>query len=222
MEDWTGRLAAWSEFALFHVLPIAIAQIYDWVREWQILVATILVLAFIHLWTRTVLRAARQAARDTVQSETRGLDAGIKLLRQKVEGGQEPPKPASAPSMPQQPLQTTPRAEEAQMDAKAAVEHLRQAIRLALGTIPLSDSPLPPDCARLYKAAISSLAGASVTADERQGVFGQILAEMQRLEREFPPQSCRQAWESLVKANRLAREFHEPPQTPTAVRLATP
>lgn len=228
MEDWTTRLVSWSELLLFHILPIAVAQLYDWAREWQILIAVILVLAFLHLWARTILRAARRAAREEAQSEARGLNAGLKLLRRHIDERLGAPvtaalaqpavrsavKPPSAPSAPPP------------LDSHAAIEQLRQAIRLSLGSIPVSDGPLSPDGVRLYKAAICALGNAQISPEEREGVFGQILDELATLEREFPPQSCRQAWQSLVKVNTLAREFHEPPraraETLSGPQRATP
>ncbi len=84
-------------------------------------------------------------------------------------------------------------------------------IRLALGTIPLSDDPLSPEGTRLYSAAISALTDVNVTpvAGAAEESFGQILSELAALKESFPPPSCRQAWQSLVKVNALAREFHE-------------
>lgn len=210
--DWSGNLVSWSEFVLFHVLPIAVSQIYDWIREWQILVAVILVLLFLHLWTRTILRAARRAAKETVQTETRAFDASLKLLRQQLEAKPERVKKAAeAPRRPE-PVQAP-----QPVEARAAVETLRQAIRLALGTIPMSDEPLSPSSERLYKAAIGALddTGVEFPAELRQGVLGQLLSELGELRQAFPPQSCRQAWQSLVKVNALAREFHEPSSTRT-------
>jgi len=228
VEDWTARLVSWSEFLLFHILPIAVAQLYDWVREWQILIAVILVLAFLHFWARTILRAARKAAREEVQTETRGLDAGLKLLRRHVDERVEAPRQtaaaAPAPARPEvvrPPQPATPPPAPPQLDSHAAIEQLRQAIRLALGSIPVSDGPLSPDGVRLYRSAIGALANARISPEEREGVPGQILAELTALEQAFPPQSCRQAWQSLVKVNTLAREFHEPPQT-RAEALAAP
>ncbi len=215
-DDWSGTLASWSEFILFHVLPTAVAQIYDWIREWQILAAAVLVLIFFHFWTRAILRAARRVARETVQTETRTFGASLNLLRRQME--QKAPAPRSLAQVPRpvelQPAE--PRAAEphlvrpAPTDGYAAVERLRQAIRLALGTIPLSDEPLSPDGTRLYSAAIGAMANANVTPGvEAEGNFRQILSELAALEQSFPPQSCRQAWQALVKVNALAREFHE-------------
>jgi hypothetical protein len=227
VEDWTGRVVSWSGFLLFHVLPIAVAQIYDWVREWQFLIVAVLVLAFFHFWSRAILRAARQAAREAVQGETRALDATLKLMRRQIEEQAEKER-RSAPL----PSATVPRGVDGPRpaatppDSRAAVAHLRHAIRLALGTIPVSDGPLSPDGIRLYRAAIGSLADARIAAEERKGVLAQILTELASLEAAFPPSSCRQAWQALVKVNTLARAFGEPeqPETPPspAPRRATP
>lgn len=217
--DWSETLVSWSEFILFHVLPTAVSQIYDWVREWQVLAATVLVLVFFHFWSRTILRAARRTAKETVQTETRAFGASLKLLRRQIELREVPSaKPAGIPPA------EIPRVSEPQAvapppaDDHAAVEQLRQAIRLALGKIPLSDEPLSPEGLRLYKAAIGMLANVNVNSDAPQTVLQQILSELAALEQSFPPQSCRQAWQSLVKVNALAREFHEP----AVARAATP
>jgi hypothetical protein len=220
---WSDTLISWSEFILLHVLPIAVSQIYDWVREWQILVAALIMLIFFHAWTRAILRAARQAARETVHAETRGIDASLKLLRRQIEVKPEAPKPAAEPKATTEPASPIAVRREPQQpaapDNRAAVERLRKAIRLALSTIPLSDEPLPRGSLRLYQAAIHALDDAGVASDrtsgglEGRGVLEQIGAELSALKQSYPPQSCRQAWQSLVKVNTLAREFHDPPLT---------
>jgi hypothetical protein len=215
--EWSDTLISWSEFILLHVLPIAVSQIYDWVREWQILVAALILLIFFHLWTRAVLRAARQAARETVQAEARTFDARLKLLRRQIEAKPDMPKEGGVPdahNLPS-PARREPQQPAAATDLREAVERLRQAIRLALSTIPLSDEPLAPGSLRLYRAAIHGLDDAGIESEgaRGQGVLEQICAELSALKQTFPPQSCRQAWQSLVKVNTLAREFHEPPLT---------
>lgn len=222
-----STLASWSGFILLHVLPIAISQIVDWVREWQILVAALILLIFFHFWTRGVLRAAREAAKETVLSETRAFDAGLKLLRRQVEGNSDVPKapPAAPKVVPERGLtgrtQPAVRVEptasvevartELAADGHASVERLRQAIRLALSTLPTSDDPLPAGSLRLYRAAIDGLDGADLELGGRgrPDVLDQIRTELSVLKQAFPPQSCRLAWQSLVKVNTLAREFYE-------------
>jgi hypothetical protein len=224
--NWSDTVVSWSEFVIFHVLPTAVSQIYDWIREWQILAAAALVVIFFHVWSRAILRAARRVAKETVQTETRAFGASLNLLRRQIEQKTEPSRPPAeairpaavqnAESLRAQPLPPPPR------DAQAAIEQLRQAIRLALGTIPLSDEPLSPEGTRLYRAAIGALADSSFSgAEASDEVSGKIRSELAELEQSFPPQSCRQAWQSLVKVNALAREFHEPAQ-PSVVASSIP
>lgn len=229
VENWLNTLASWSGFILLHVLPIAISQIFDWVREWQILVAAFILLIFFHFWTRSILREAREAAKETVLSETRAFDAGLKLLRRQVEAGAEASKvtPAAAPkaAVPLQTERIAPKAaaQSGPNDGYAAIERLRQAIRLALSTLPTSDDSLPPVSSRLYRAAIDALDPAHIDLGEggrRQDVMNQIQAELAALRQAFPPQSCRLAWQSLVKVNALAREFHDPAPMTRAEALA--
>lgn len=220
--NWADKLGSWSEFILLHVLPTTISQIYDWVREWQILAATVVVLAFFNLWSHAILRAARRSAKETVQTETRAFGASLTLLRRQVEQSTLPSPRAliEAPrTVELRPVQAVP-ADCLPPDSPAAIEHLRQAIRLALSTIPLSDEPLLPAGVRLYRAAIEALADAGVTpgTGAGDGDLQQILSELTVLKQSFPPQSCREAWQSLVKVNALAREFHEVAQA----RAATP
>jgi hypothetical protein len=230
--DWSGTLVSWSVVFLFHVLPIAVSQIYDWVREWQVLVAVLVALAFFYVWSRTILRAARRTAKETIQTEARAFEAGLKLLQRQIGrieptveaapmsfrpaapllARQQPPsKPLPQPPPPEQPpAQQQPPQQQKSQDSHAAVEHLRQAIRLALGKIPLNDEPLPPDGVRLYRTVIDAGTGPDFPVDDPTGALKPVLAELAALERSFPPQSCRQAWQSLVKLNALAREIHEP------------
>lgn len=226
MENWLNTLASWSGFILLHVLPIAISQIADWVREWQILVAAFILLIFFHFWTRSVLREAREAAKETVLTETRAFDAGLKLLRRQVEAGAEAPKapvvPPKAASPPKVERTAPPEAAQPAPDGYAAIDRLRQAIRLALSTLPTSDDPLPPVSSRLYRAAIDALDAAHIElgGGGRQDLMNQIQAELAGLRQAFPPQSCRLAWQSLVKVNALAREFHDPAPLTRAEMLA--
>lgn len=230
MEDWLSALASWSGFILLHVLPIAVSQIVDWLREWQILVAAFLLLIFFHFWSRAILSAARQAAKETVVAETRAFDASLKLLRRQLESGVETPR---APPKPTQPvatapavatvLPTPPEATGPEPRGQAAIERLRQAIRLALSTIPTSsDEPLAPGSLRLYRAAIDALdpTDTDLGTKGRQDVLNQIQAELAALRHSFPPQSCRLAWQSLVRVNALAREFREPAPLTRAEALA--
>lgn len=214
----SGTIAGWVEFFFTHVLPIAVSQIYDWLRDWQTLVAVVLVVLAGQLWARFILKSARKAARETVQSETRAIDASLKLLRRQIDlrseqGARSQPVPAPRPSEP-------PPGGAACADGRVAVGQLRQAIRLALGTIPLSDDSLSPEGERLYKAAIGSLSGLRLPPNARSGVLGQILTDLSALEQDFPPISCRQAWQALVRVNALAREFDEPPLTRAQVLAA--
>ncbi len=206
-EGWSGTLMSWSEFILFHVLPIAVSQIFDWIREWQILVAVFLVLIFFQIWSHAILRAARRAAKETVQTETRAVEASLKLLRRQIE--QRPAPRMQAPVAAQA---APPAAPLVPVDSRAAVDDLRQAIRLALGSIPVSDDPLSETGSRLYRAAIGSMGGigTDLKPGDRLGGLEPVLTELAALERSFPPQSCRQAWQALVKVNALAREFHDP------------
>ena len=218
MQDWMSTLASWSGFILLHVLPIAISQIVDWVREWQILIAALILLIFFHFWTRGILRAAREAAKETVLTETRGFDAGLKLLRRQIEASTDAQKVSAVVPKIAEPARggAVASAETARpepvADGNAAVERLRQAIRLALSTLPTSDEPLPQVSLRLYRAAIDGLddAGPDLDGRGRQEVLEQIRAELAALKQAFPPQSCRLAWQSLVKVNTLAREFADP------------
>jgi hypothetical protein len=229
VENWMSMLASWSEFVLLHVLPIAISQIADWILEWQILLAGIILVAFFHFWSRLILRAAREAAKETVLAETRAFDAGLKLLRRQLESGAEahkpsvaPPKPVEAPARGEPLPKAEPTQAEAWSDGNAAVDRLRQAIRLALSTLPTSDDSLPPVSLRLYRAAIDGLEDAHLDSGGRgrQDVLDQIRAELGALKQTYPPQSCRVAWQSLVKVNTLAREFYEPAPLTRAEILA--
>jgi|GEM_PF-2806837 len=226
--DGTGTIASWADFLFSHVLPIAVSQIYEWLLDWQVPVAVLLVLAAGFFWSRQVLKSARQAARETVQSETRSIDASLKLLRRQIETQSDAaprsiaarPSPAPKPPTSEASTSEAPTREPSVRDGRAAIGQLRQAIRLALGTIPLSDDALSPEGARLYKAAIGTLSSISLPAEAKTGTFGQIVAELSALEHDFPPTSCRQAWQSLVKVNALAREYDEPPLTRAQVLAA--
>lgn len=226
MEDWLSTLASWSGFILLHVLPIAISQIVDWVREWQVLVAAILLLIFFHFRSRAILRAAREAAKETVLGETRAFDAGLKLLRRQIESGADLPKSQAAVTKTSEPVRTEPQTpaklSRPGADGPATIEHMRQAIRLALSTLPMSDEPLPPASLRLYRAAIDALndADTDLGREGRQDVLDQIQAELALLRQAFPPQSCRLAWQSLVKVNTLARELNKPAPVTRAEMLA--
>jgi hypothetical protein len=75
---------------------------------------------------------------------------------------------------------------------------------------------------RLYRAAIDALDEEVMDAPEhgRKDVLDRIRTELSALGQAYPPQSCRQAWQSLVKVNTLAREYYEPAPLTRAEMLA--
>lgn len=218
LAELSGTLATWTKFVFFHVLPIAVAQIYDWLRDWQLLVVAVLILAVFHVWSRGVLRAARRAARETVLSEAKSFDASLRLMRRQIEqlqdsfSTQQPAvMPAAAPpvevSHSPPPELPVPEARTAQPQADRTIDGLRQAIRHALGAIPLTDDPLTEDGARHYSNVITYLNDGTVPEAGEGSPLARLHHELAELERATPPATCRQAWQSLVSINVMARDL---------------
>ena len=221
LAELSGTLATWTKFVFFHVLPIAVAQIYDWLRDWQLLVVAVLILAVFQVWSRGALRAARRAARETVLSEAKSFDASLRLMRRQIEqlqGGFVAQQPAAIPAAtrpvegshappPELPV-PEPRTPQPQTDR--TVDGLRQAIRHALGAIPLTDDPLTEDGARLYGNVITYLKDGPAPEAGEGSPLVRLHRELAELERATPPATCRQAWQSLVSINAVARDLGKP------------
>jgi len=221
LAELSGTLATWTKFVFFHVLPIAVAQIYDWLRDWQLLVVAVLILAVFQVWSRGALRAARRAARETVLSEAKSFDASLRLMRRQIEqlqGGFAAQQPAAIPAAtrpvegshappPELPV-PEPRTPQPQTDR--TVDGLRQAIRHALGAIPLTDDPLTEDGARLYGNVITYLKDGPAPEAGEGSPLVRLHRELAELERATPPATCRQAWQSLVSINAMARDLAKP------------
>src|SRR5665213_3359141 len=54
-EAFDGFVAG-VNFILFNVMPIAFSEIYDWIKDWQVLIAAVLIIAAGRTWVNALTR----------------------------------------------------------------------------------------------------------------------------------------------------------------------
>jgi hypothetical protein len=203
-----SALWSWIEFLAFTVLPIAFREILHWLHDWQILLTGVLALAAAYIWGKSVIRAARitaRAAKQQVQSQTAPT--------------QTPKRPPATPKVVPIPL--------ASSGAPALEPHgrkpvplpkseladklyaLREQIRTTLGQMPCTDDLLSAerleDCRRISEFPLGDPpANATKLVAHR---FDVLRSELAALGAVRETDTCRNAWEALVRISMDARDM---------------
>jgi hypothetical protein len=182
---------SWLGFFFFSVLPIAFQELGRWLYQWQILAAGILAVLAARIWGRAIVRSARIAA--TAQSYPGVSPRGSFAAAPRAE-----PRPSKVP-VPAAAENTDP------------IQSLRETIRTTLGTMPYTDEPLTRDrmalCSRVLQFPIAELAAKSPKAVSPK--FEALQRELAALGNLSEKNTCRNAWETLVRVNNAARELME-------------
>lgn len=182
---------AWFDFMFFSVLPIAFYELGHWLYQWQILAAGILAVVAARIWGRAILRSARIAAtgQGYATSASRGSFAAA------------PVRTADAPRSRKQ----------AAAEPQDHLQNLRETIRSTLGTMPYTDEPLTRDrmalCSRVLQFPIAELAAKS--SRPQAGLYEALQRELSALGNLSEKNTCRNAWEVLVRINNAARDLIE-------------
>jgi hypothetical protein len=182
------------DFLLFTVLPVAFRELLRWLYEWQILICGVLALAAARIWGRSVVRAARITARAKPPVEARRPAAEPVVV----------PTPLAAAGS--EPVIEVPPPRPALTDQLFA---LREHIRNTLGRIPCTDEVLSAerleDCRTIAAFALS---------DPPFGIGKVQLARFEALKSKLAAlkdvrdtDTCRNAWEALVRISMDARDL---------------
>jgi hypothetical protein len=181
---------------------------YEWLRDWQVLVAAALV-----IWT---LRACSCDFRQSLR-----MIANAERKPEPRAGAHSAPETSVEPLLVQTPGSDSKGATVAasmqevttQGDLISRLETLRNAVRHALAEIPATGGEIGDERAKLYRKVMSiSLDGISLDKhfDQSSNFLLQELRSALTEPRTEPIEAMdgRTAWEWLVRVNRLARNLH--------------
>lgn len=190
--------SSWLQFVSFTVIPVAFRELLHWLYDWQILLSGILALVAARIWGRSVIKAARINARAKTASP---IDA------RRAPG--EPvvvPMPLATP-VPAEPSARGPAVRPAELPNRLFA--LREQIRNTLGKLPCTDEVLTAErlaeCRRISEFALGDLPpGAPKTLAHRYEALRSKLSALQAVRE---TDTCRNAWEALVRISMDARDL---------------
>lgn len=182
-------------FVIFNVIPVAFRELLRWLYEWQILACGVLALIAARIWGRSVVRAARINARAKVAAETRRPAAEpVVVPTSLVPGSIEPVVKAPLPRV----LGMTDR-----------LFALREQIRGTLGRMPCTDDVLNAerlaDCQRIADFPLGDPPPGAAKALVHR--FEALKSKLAALKGVRETDTCRHAWEALVKISTDARDL---------------
>ena len=203
-----SALWAWIHFLAFTVLPIAFRELLHWMYEWQILLTGVLALIAARVWGMSVIRAARITAR-AKQAAPVEIQKKPSLVPKVV------PVPLVAPRVVEPRLRKPPPGSPELADRLFA---LREQIRVTLGRTPCTDDVLSAerlaDCRRIAEFPLGEPpAIASKLLAHR---FDVLRSELSALGAVRETDTCRNAWEALVRISIDARDLTGPETAPAA------
>lgn len=204
-------ISSWFSFVSFTVFPVAFRELLHWLYDWQILLTGILALIAARYWGRSVIKAARITARARAATP---------------EFKRAPGEPVVVPI----PL-ATPAAGDATLKPPRMPEWsdrlfaLRENIRATLGKLPCTDEVLNAErlaeCKKIAEFPLGELPGSSPKALAHR--YETLHSKLAALGAVRETDSCRNAWEALVKISIDARDLMspEPAKTPGKVARLT-
>jgi hypothetical protein len=199
--------ASGLEFILFTVLPVAFRELLRWLYEWQILICGVLALVAARVWGRSVVRAARITARAKQQppAEIRRPAAEPVVVPTPLAAGAEPVvtvpvAPGNEPAVKEPPK--TP-------DLPERLFSLREQIRNTLGRMPCTDEVLSAERLSDCRAIADFPLGEAPSAASRAQVarFEALKSKLAALKDVRDSDTCRNAWEALVRISMDARDL---------------
>lgn len=187
-------LRTWLHFVVFTVIPIAAGQIVNWLYQWQILEAGLLVVLAAYIGGRALVRAARIIAL-----------APRPLPPAKPVGARTAQIPDLAPSE----VGGLGCGDDSRRDLSRELYRLRERIRATLSKLPSSDAPLSAE-SRKVCSHIADFVPDEVTGDEKaRRHYEALCTELNALKSLDNSTTCRMAWEALVRVNSAARSLLE-------------
>jgi hypothetical protein len=187
--------ASGLEFILFTVLPVAFRELLRWLYEWQILICGVLALVAARIWGRSVVRAARITARakQPPPAEIRRPAAEPVVVPTPLAAGAEP--------VVEIPTKTP--------DLAERLFSLREQIRNTLGRMPCTDEVLSAERLSDCRAIADFPLGEPPSADGRAQIarFEALKSKLAALRDVRDTDTCRNAWEALVRISMDARDL---------------
>jgi hypothetical protein len=187
--------ASGLNFFFFTVLPVAFGELLHWLYDWQILICGVLALIAARVWGRSVIRAARITARAKVPpAEIRRPAAEPNVVPTPLAAGAEPIVKVPSPHAP---------------ELADRLFSLREQIRNTLGRMPCTDEVLSAerldDCRGIADFPLGEPpAGAGRAQIAR---FEALKSKLAALKGVRETDTCRNAWEALVRISMDARDL---------------
>ncbi len=202
-----SMLLSWLQFVTFTVIPVAFRELLHWLYDWQILLSGILALVAARLWGRSVIRAARISARtkSALPVDVRRAPAEPVVVPVPF-AGTVPSEPAARKAPPRAP------------ELPDRLFALREQIRITLGKLPCTDEVLTAErlaeCRKISEFPLGELpAGAAKPLAHR---FDALRSKLSALRAVRETDTCRNAWEALVRISMDARDLMGTEPTKTA------
>jgi hypothetical protein len=195
-----SMLSSWLQFVSFTVLPVAFRELLHWLYDWQILISGILALVAARVWGKSVIRAARINARAKVAAPP------LDLKRPPAEPVVVP-MPLAAPVVAVEPKPAKPPPRAPGLPERLFA--LREQIRITLGRLPCTDEVLNAErlaeCKRIAEFPMGEVpAGAAKPLVHR---FEALRSKLAALGAVRETDTCRNAWEALVRISMDARDL---------------
>lgn len=199
-----SALWSWAHFVVFNVLPVAFTELLHWFHEWQILFTGLLMLVAARIWGKSIIRAARINARAAKLAASAEIPWKTSPRGPKV----VPASFAATGGARAEPgMKKTPGEPKSELADRLFA--LREQIRAVLGKTPCTDEVLNPDrladCRRIAAFALGDVpANAPKLLAHR---FDVLRSELSALGAVRETDTCRNAWEALVRISVDARDL---------------
>jgi hypothetical protein len=181
-------------FVLFTVFPVAFREVLHWLYDWQILICGVLALVAARIWGRSVVRAARITARSKPPA--------AEIRRPPAEPVVVPTPLAAAP----EPVIEIP---PPRVDLADRLFSLREQIRNTLGRMPCTDDVLSAerldDCRSIADFPLGDPPAGAGRAQLAR--FEALKSKLAALKDVRDTDTCRNAWEALVRISMDARDL---------------
>src|SRR5438270_12361855 len=199
-------------------VPNALLIAYEWIRQWQILLAAILLIFALAHFGRTMIEAFRELAevvtRSARISAVTSANRALPYTASQAIPDKEKREPVPPPISERKSLHSGAKVSQASSptDLLRRLDALRNAIRVALAAIPPAQSKIGEKGLKLYAdvAAVSLGDVANILTDrETLALARKLEGALAQLRLEAGDGlDPRLAWESLARINRLARALH--------------
>ena len=181
---------------MFTVFPVAFREFTHWLYQWQVLAAAFLVLAAAHIWGRAILRATRATTANHGGTRRRSKSPVFAVKADPHDADPVAETASSGSAAPGSDL----------MDRLGI---LRRLIRMTLGDLPCTDEVLTAEslafCCQIARFAVDT-AVLGEHADLLQR-YETLRMELDRLGALGEADTCRSAWETLVRISNAARDL---------------